>query len=129
MKLSIDIQDNDIAGLLVAGFEGGINYWGRITDYITPSEPKPILDQDKKNAKVWKHCDYPLHKDGAVIIEDKEEGEGKQYVLDINKIKKGLQIMAEKYPRHFDDFMNQDYDATTGDVFIQCCLLGKVIYG
>ena len=49
--------------------------------------------------------------------------------LDLNAIKKGLQIMAEKYPRHMGDFLNENDDADTGDVFLQCCLFGEAIYG
>jgi hypothetical protein len=33
-----------------------------------------------------------------------------------------------QYRSHFGDMMNHN-DATTGDVFLQCCLLGKVVYG
>jgi len=38
-------------------------------------------------------------------------------------------VMAKKEPRHFADFLKEDYDETTGDVFLQCCLFGEVIYG
>jgi hypothetical protein len=37
--------------------------------------------------------------------------------------------MAQAYTRHFADFINQNDDAITGDVFLQCCLLGEVLYG
>lgn len=41
--------------------------------------------------------------------------------------------LAERY--HFDDFssfaeiLDDNADANTGDVFLQCCLFGDVIYG
>jgi hypothetical protein len=37
--------------------------------------------------------------------------------------------MQEQYPRHFSNFISENYDAETGDVFLQCCLLGKVKFG
>jgi len=37
--------------------------------------------------------------------------------------------MAEKYPRHFHNFLEENDDAETGDVFIQCCLFGEIVYG
>jgi hypothetical protein len=40
-----------------------------------------------------------------------------------------LRLMAEKEPRHFADFMQENDDAVTGDVFLQCVLLKAVIYG
>jgi hypothetical protein len=50
-------------------------------------------------------------------------------MLDRVAILEGLRIMAEKEPRHFADFMTENDDADTGDVFLQCCLYGEVIYG
>jgi hypothetical protein len=40
-----------------------------------------------------------------------------------------LALMAEKEPRHFGDFMGENDDATTSDVFLQLCLFGEVVYG
>jgi hypothetical protein len=37
--------------------------------------------------------------------------------------------MVEKYPRHYADFKDGDEDASTGDVFLQCCIFGEVVYG
>lgn len=51
------------------------------------------------------------------------------YTLDYMAIQKGLEIMAEKYPSHWADFVGGNDDADTGDVFLQCALFGEVIYG
>jgi hypothetical protein len=37
--------------------------------------------------------------------------------------------MADKYPRHIADILSENDDATTGDVFLQLCLFGDVVYG
>jgi hypothetical protein len=34
-----------------------------------------------------------------------------------------------QYRSHFGDMIGETGDATTGDVFLQCCLLGEVVYG
>ena len=39
------------------------------------------------------------------------------------------QIMADKFPRHFANILNENDDAETGDVFLQCCLWGDIVYG
>jgi hypothetical protein len=44
-------------------------------------------------------------------------------------IESGLQVMADKYPKHFADFMSEEDDCVTADVFLQCCLFGDIIYG
>lgn len=41
---------------------------------------------------------------------------------------KGTQIMAEKYPRHFADIMNETGDANTADLWMQCILFGEETY-
>jgi hypothetical protein len=43
-------------------------------------------------------------------------------------IKSGLKVMAEKYPHHWQDFVSENDDAITGDVFLQCCLFGEIVY-
>ena len=42
---------------------------------------------------------------------------------------KGLQLMAKDYPQQWADFMDDNDDANTGDVFVQLCCFGKTIYG
>lgn len=37
--------------------------------------------------------------------------------------------MPVKYPRHWADVLAENDDATTGDVFLQCCLFGECIFG
>jgi hypothetical protein len=42
---------------------------------------------------------------------------------------RGLQLMADKYPNHFADFMQENDDATTSDVFLQLSVFGELIFG
>ena len=50
------------------------------------------------------------------------------YLNDSN-LQQGLAIMAEHYPHHFNNFIEENEDAITGDVFLQCVVFGEVIYG
>ncbi len=52
-----------------------------------------------------------------------------RYSLTFAKIKKGLTIMASKYPRHFKSILEDNTDAETADVLLQCALLGEIVYG
>jgi hypothetical protein len=104
--------------------------WCRIMDKTVPADPRPIMDGEE----IWPNYDYPLC--GGATICRLDDGETKQtdkrykpLTLDRAAIDRGLAIMAEKYPRHFGDFIADNEDSITGDVFIQCCLLGDVIYG
>ena len=49
--------------------------------------------------------------------------------LDINSIRKGLQILSSDYRRHWKNFRTGDGDGETGDVFVQCCVFGDVVFG
>lgn len=41
----------------------------------------------------------------------------------------GLSLMSRDYPNHFADFMAENEDAETADVFVQCCIFGNIVYG
>ena len=49
--------------------------------------------------------------------------------MDLKSISEGLNVMATHCPRHLADFLNEESDAATADVFLQCCLFGDLIYG
>ena len=103
-----------------------------------------IIDDGLKNPEIFPHNDYAFLPGGAVLCQTKDEAYSKDnegYLLDANDeripvvkldraaIQRGLQVMAEKYPKHLKDFMDDQADACTGDVFLQCCMLGDVVYG
>lgn len=131
MKLSIEIDNEKIKGLLCCGFEGGINYWAQIDDYeiVKGSTYEDFRKDGKYQTKdYWHPCQIiPLVEGCAVIIRDIEAD--KLHKLDLKAIHKGMEVMQSKYPKHFADFISNDYDANTGDLFIQCCIFGKIIYG
>jgi hypothetical protein len=120
-----NVSFENIGGLLCSAFEGGSNYWYEIHDYV---EPKEITFQAMKG-EVFPHIDYPLNVGGAVIVGDMEAPEEAPKRLDMAAIKNGLKVMAEKYPHHWQDFVSENDDAITGDVFLQCCLFGEIVFG
>lgn len=119
-----EISLEKVAGLICTGFEGGVGYWCCITGYVEPENPRSVME----DGEVFPHIDYPLT-GGAVQCVSEVEDDSPTYTLDFEAVKRGLKLMSEKYPRHFSDFMSDDYDADTGDVFIQLCLLGELVYG
>lgn len=136
-----DISLTRIRDLLVGAFEGGSNYWYFIEDYKLA--PGLTLDDFRTGGKMqlegedWmKEYLIPFTPGCSLVIIDHdtvEEGEEdqkeNQHLLNLESIREGLQVMAEKFPRHFGDFLGEDGDAITADVFLQCCLFGDAIYG
>jgi hypothetical protein len=123
VKHSISLER--ISDLLCSAFEGGSNYWYVINEFV---EPKALTFRTDKD-QVYRHLDYPLNEGGALVVGDMEDEDSEDKRLDLEAIERGLKIMAEKYPRHMMDFINENEDADTGDVFLQCCLFGEAIYG
>lgn len=140
--VSIEIPDEKIMSLLCNAFEGGSNYW------YSQAEPvfakgvarkdvgeggrlQPRNEDGTENYYHW--CELlPFIPGCAVKFKvNMEEGKSKMktVLLDRAAIDRGLQLMASKHPRHFGNFMDENDDADTGDVFLQLCVLGEVIFG
>jgi hypothetical protein len=123
IHISIPILEERISDLLCNALEGGSNYWYWIKSYNYPDK------QTKESLKLgFPHIDLPFAEGGSLTIQDRE-GDMPDKILDRKAMMKGLSIMAKDYPHHFGDFMTENDDATTGDVFLQCALYGEVIYG
>ena len=128
---------NRISDLLCCALEGGSNYWYRIEEFHAPEGEVKRYAFPEPDGEIYKHLDYPLNEGGYIVIRDcensglLENNEPKNCMkLDLEAIKKGLQLFADKkWSRHFANFMNENEDAETGDVFLQLCVFGDVIYG
>lgn len=105
------LKKDDIESLLVSAIEGGSNYWYRIESEMGEDYLKTVFTT------------------GLEISNHEIEDVPRKAMLNAETIETGLKVMAEKYTRHYADALDENADATTGDVFLQCCLFGEVIYG
>lgn len=123
MKVSTKIPDERIKDLLCSAFEGGSNYWIERADV-------PEKSKRPAQAKYWHECPAYGCEVAIHVSEDEPiKGQGKVYKLNRHNLESGLQVMSDKYPQHFADFVQENDDAVTGDVFLQCCLFGEAIFG
>lgn len=118
-----------------------------IRSHISFEDIKSLLDSASRGASYWadqdlgfeSETDLALSEQGTTVLDTEQMEErfvggfwkkdvSKQYILNLKTIKKGLTLMAKKEPKHFADFIGGDYDQNTGDIFLQCCLFGEVIY-
>jgi hypothetical protein len=117
-----NIPDSRIEDLLCDAFEGGSNYWYIIKKFNYPP------GKDKKSLGIeFAHIQLPL-RGGSLTVGD-IEGDMPDKVLDRAAIVKGLKLMSEKYPKHYADFLAENDDATTGDIFLQLALYDEIIFG
>lgn len=109
------VTDEQIDDLLAGAFEGGSNYW-----YLIDNETTPYAGYA---AEAWRQDDT-----GILILDNENPDEPGRW-LNRDSVKKGLVLMQTKYPSHWADFMTENYDAITSDIFLQLCLFDEVIYG
>lgn len=128
LTVTHEVPLSRIADLICCAVEGGVNrYWMRIERTRKPR--KPVAYVSPQDGKIYPHIDYALCKGGAITFRDTEDATRPLMVLDLDAIKRGLALMPKLTPRHWADFLSENEDASTGDVFVQLCLLGEIVYG
>jgi len=110
------VSRETISDLLSTAFDGGSNYWVGAVSVVSKAVG----------------CDSPYASDhgangGILRIYDNEAET--TYLLSDVEIQRGLNRMAEDHLSHWLDLMNDNMDADTADVFLQCCVFGEVVYG
>jgi hypothetical protein len=104
IKLTVEVPVDAIDSMLVSAVEsGGIGYWANVR----------YADPDKSYR-------------GMIVTET--NGKKRSAIIDRAAIKRGLAIMAKDHRDSFDDILERA-DKNTADVFVQCIVLGDVVYG
>lgn len=112
-----EVTPRQVVDCLIAAFEGGVGYWCQIDNVNGPAY------NEKQLFGVVSGQSY-------LCLIDKEEGR-RHTKLTRPKIEAGLRLMAKNHPDDFRDMTSEDTsgDAITGDVLLQLCLFGEVLYG
>ena len=136
--VTLDVPIQRLRDLLTSALEGGSNYWYTINLDRTIYAPGLSYEDFQEGGRCTdpKRYHHPLEiipfmQGCALCVEDKlaEGDEQKEYWLGRNQLLAGVQVMAEKYPRHFNDMVVENDDADTGDIYLQCCIFGEALYG
>lgn len=120
-----------ISDILVGAFEGGSNYWLSSYKKIQPIA-EPLKEAGERlgiEGAVASYQVYPFIEGNGLTLFVSEDETHKPYTLNLEALKKGLDVMKTKYSRHFMDITNENDDATTADVLLQCSLFGEIVYG
>jgi len=121
------ITDHQAANLLVSALEGGSNYWYNIIQTVAPKVVAQPWGADEYTPQ---YISYPFSDGGAVLIADIEDDSSTHFTLDKTAIERGKKLMeTDNYKHHLADVIQENEDAETGDVFLQLCLFGEVLYG
>lgn len=139
ISMQVDISQKRIQDILVGFFENGYSSWLRDIKSKNLADGFSFIDfrkggrmQDPKDYYHWSQI-IPVTEGCSLTLlvddPDSDSGGEKDFILDCNSIRVGIQVMASKYRDHWEDFLYLNDDAITADVFAQCCVYGEVIYG
>lgn len=104
-----------LTDLLCSALEGGSNSWYEITHH-------------NKERDEFYHV-VPFRITGELWIGDRDNYLKEAVKLTVPDMYKAIALMKYEYPRHWQDFINDNADAETGDVFLQLALFGKIVFG
>lgn len=116
MKIQINISELQIQDLLITAFDGA---YGAVFYWAQPHRDSlKLINSEDFNMDLFK----------PIKLLDREN-KNKEHVISLRDIEEGIGVMAQKYAEHFADIVNDNVDAVTADVFIQCCTFKEVLYG
>ena len=116
VKDKIALEKSIMGNLLCSAIEGGSNYWYMIEDH------------NKKEIPECEFLSELLNCEGGQMTVSSDEGE--KIVSHVDTLKAWNTFSTNtKYSRHYQDAINENDDATTGDVFFQLIVFGEVIFG
>lgn len=127
MDITIKIAPQRIADLMTSAIEG---------KHMTRAWCAGVFVRGAKakNAPDLWYADATLY-DGDFTIEIREipdeskPEKTKAHRVNAADLAAGFALMATKYGRHFGDFMAENEDNVTADVFLQCVALRDLVYG
>lgn len=129
------IEEEELWDLMVTAFEGGSNYWiGTVNVSVETRKLHSIFASEFGNTVTswrWYH-QVPFVLAGTSGYKGHElemDTPAGKFYLTINKLFDGLKLMHEEASTHYNNFISENWDAITADVFLQYALFGEVIFG
>lgn len=130
----MNLDDKRLFNLLCSAMYAEWNFrippseWDKINEFwnsdanedVRLANPRPCMED-----KIWTY----VKADNAHVINFADKEDGTLARMTWKRIQNGTNTMAEEYDWHFMDVIMENDDAVTADVWLQCVLLGDVVYG
>ena len=130
VSVSVNVPTSTVRDLLVGAVEGGCNYWGafredpNFTKSVTEAEQAAYVERVGGKYLARYDIEHPSY---CLRVLDYEGGT--TYNVTFESFVNGLSIMANRFPHHFKNVVTENHDAETSDVFVQCAVFGKIVFG
>jgi len=118
VRVSVAIPEQRVNDIIVNAVDSGLNGW---------CGGAALFDRHNRAIRWQNNCERIMQNSHTLKVVDKDTQD--EYWLTPNRIIQGLQHMASAYPAHFSNILNDNDDAETADVLIQCCCFSGVRYG
>lgn len=127
-----EITERQIADQMVTAIEGGINYWCKGI-YLEAPEWKKAAEGGEAgcwydNPEIYKNPELRIR----VTLSEPAKGNKLNYILGMAEIENGFKVMSQlkhgEGGHHWRDMLDETGDATTADVWLQCCLFGEIVF-
>lgn len=118
-----------VADMICGAREGGSGYWASSIRPLSGYKlPKPNNECTLDDLNAW-YLDCATNGVRVKSNEKPTDDAPDFYEITPEKINIGLNIMADKYPKHLADMLAENDDGETHDVFMQCITFGEIIFG
>ncbi|WLJ71160.1 hypothetical protein [Sphingomonas phage Carli] len=131
VKCEIDVPFERITNCITGAIEGGSTYWCNQFMASDDEQSTRLYQTARNEGDVWYDSENYWTGGGTAALafdQPTAEHSGKA-TIGQTQLVNGLNVMAQIAPRHFGDLLNENDDATTHDVFLQCVLFGEVVFG
>lgn len=129
LSIPVPVKLENISSMLCTAIEtSAIMYWCNRVEIAAKPTKKAYKSSftDDHDAMF----DIPMNGGALFFYEyDEDDGSITKHRLGMQKIQKGLAIMAVETPHLFSYLLKGEDDSDSADAFLQCCLFGKIIYG
>ena len=126
---------NLLRSAVESGRTFGCGYWCYVDRERSVRPPGGVdlnILGEYEDEETW-YCQWALFEGGSICVEEHDEGYGSRdpvfHSLTLEKIKSGLSLMANQYPKKFAEVMCDEIDGPLGEEFLQLCVLGELKYG
>jgi len=118
------ITKENIIDLFVTALEGGSNHW-----YDIRTLPREVeYKADHQNIPVSEAIGQHILEGGYIQFHDIENPDELLGDVDINSILEAITILKKDFPEVWSNIVDEDADANDSDIFLQLCVMGKLVF-